>query len=411
MTTPNTYELLFSKGNSWIDTFLEKYAKNLPLSEALFVSKKLYTTICNRNKQIASNGIPANLKLAYVHPTVNMGVFLNPKAKSIEPGTFIGIYTGLYELVRADLGSSTAYAYDVIQGVFLTKSQLKHVVGTEEPLSTKDEYSIQTNAQSDGNFTRFINHSSLETNIEAVVAKLPDGRIEVLLFALKKILPGEQLLSNYGGQYWKALHVIPNDMTPKTYKLNSLGKAVLVKHPPQLPLKIKTTLSSLRNPTASMAEELESKSIIKKLKNEISNTTKKQKKAVDNFEEIVLERGLPRRFTLTCSKNKIRCLLKKEEKKISKNEVIGTFAGTFSIESQDNFLPIAKTSKTTLFLNPSAQENFLNKLPQVETQHNVKLSLSYDEDSDTILLLALASKEILPGEELKMKRFTPFQIG
>ena len=403
------YKLLFSTGTPFIDRFLEKYAKNLPLSEALFVSKKLMNTLLKKNKEIAFHDIPTNLQLAYVNSLVNTGVFLKPKAKSIEPGTFIGIYTGSYELVRADLGSSTSYAYDVAQGIHLTKNQLKHVVGTEESLSTKDEYSIQTNALTSGNFTRFINHSSLETNIEAVVAKLPNERVEVLLFALKKINPGEQLLSNYGGQYWKALHIIPNDMTPTSYLLNSQGKAIAGKQPPQISLTTKTRLSSLLNPIAHLPEELESKSIIKKLKKTLPQLTKKQRKAIENFEEIILERGLPRCFNLTYIKETPHVFLKKEEKKISKNTVIGTFGGVFSLKEDINFWPIAKTSKTTLFLNPLEQSNIFNKIPC--SGSNVKLSLSYDEETDSFLLLAIASKEILPGEELTLERFSPFKIG
>ena len=408
MTLQNQYNLLFSKGSSFIDRFLEKYAKDLPLSEALFVSKKLYTAICKKNKEITFYGIPKDLQLAYVNSQVNTGVFLKPNAKSIEAGTFIGIYTGSYELVRADLGSSTAYAYDVAQGISLTKSQLKHVVGTKEPLSTQDEYSIQTNALTTGNFTRFINHSSLKNNIEAVVGKLPDNRIEVLLFALKKIQPGEQLLSNYGGQYWKALHIIPNDMTPTSYLLNSTGKAIAGKQPPELPLKTKKLLSSLLNPIAYLPEELDSKSLIKKLKSAIPTLTKKQKKQVENFEEIILERGLPRRFDLTYGKTKLHIFLKKEEKKIPKNELIGTFAGTLSLKEENGSIPLAKTSRTILYLNPLQQANLLNKIPFGHS--NIKLSLSYDKEIDTILLLAIASKEIFPGDELKLEQFTPFEI-
>ncbi|MBS0627759.1 MAG: SET domain-containing protein-lysine N-methyltransferase, partial [Verrucomicrobia bacterium] len=191
MDLPEKFKFTFSKGSPWTENFLHQYAKKHPSSEFFKVSKKLYKEILKINTAITSEGLPSNLELAHVNNQVHTGVFLKPDKKAIPVGTLIGVYTGFYELVPSDLTSCNSYAYDVAQQIHLKKDQLKEVIRHEKPLDTYQEYSIQTNAIEAGNFTRFINHSSLKPNIEAVVAKFPDSRIEILLFALHTIKPGE----------------------------------------------------------------------------------------------------------------------------------------------------------------------------------------------------------------------------
>ena len=123
--------------------------------------------------------------------------------------------------------------------------------------SVKIDYSIQTNAVNAGNFTRYINHSSVNNNIEAITKKMPDGTIEVCLFTCKTIRPGEQLLSNYGGLYWVVLPILPEPVTPRSYMLSKEEKVVIketgvVGHPSdQIPFLIK-----LRSPLELETGEL-----------------------------------------------------------------------------------------------------------------------------------------------------------
>ena len=224
MNAQKKYKLIFSKGNTLISRLLKEQAKSQSLSIALFVPEKLYSIISEKNKEILSDSLPANLQLAYVNSEVNLGVFLKPEVDSIETGTFIGIYAGRQELVRADPGFTSPYGCEIAQGISLTKGQLKHVVGTSDTLDSNEKYSIQINAFEIGNFTRFINHSTLRPNIKALLSCFPDGRLEILFFAFKKIQPGEQLLLNYGELTWKVFGVIPQDITPTSYMLDALGK-------------------------------------------------------------------------------------------------------------------------------------------------------------------------------------------
>lgn len=247
MTLEKNYNLTFSKSTPLINLLLKEYVKTLPISKGLFVSKNLLTSIAEINKEIASHEIPTILQLAYINPEVNAGIFLNPKAKSIEIGTFIGIYTGIYELIESDSPHNNGYSYNIAEDLSLTPSQLKQVKEKANQSDLKGKHSIQTNAGNTGNFTRFINHSPTEANIKALLSKFPDGRIEILLFALKKINPGEQLLSNYGSIYWKTLHSSPVKMTPESYTLNSLGHVIA-----ENPLLI----SSKKTPKSYIEEEL-----------------------------------------------------------------------------------------------------------------------------------------------------------
>ncbi len=391
MKLPKKFKLPFSIGTPWVESFLQKRAAKLPSSEFLLISKKLHKNILKVNEEIASHDLPSNLQLAYVHRNVKTGVFLKPNAKPIKPGAFIGIYTGLYELVKGDLCYNTSYAYDVAQEVRLKKEQLSHVVipsGEKEVLTTKEDYSIQTNAITMGNFTRFINHSSLKPNIEAIVCKLPEGRIEILLFALKKIHPKEQLLSCYGGMYWKALGVIPDDMEPTTYKLDKSGKASPHTKTPVLSLKIKKALANLRNPLPVIFEDKTNARKVKKWKESLPLLKAKTKKEIEDFEEIILERGIPRRFTLSLGKTGFRLLLQKDAKKIRKKEFIGVLAGT-----------IAPGEK--LFIK-NGEENFLNRIRK-SAKANAEITLFYDEDADAVYPILFALEEILPGQEITLK--------
>ncbi len=225
MSHPKKYNLLFSKGTPLLNRLLKEHIKTIPTSEGLFVSKKLLADIAQKNKEITAYEIPSGLQLSYINPEVNKGIFLKSQEKCLEIGTFIGIYTGLYELIKSGQCQGSHYTYNIAKEISLQKKE------TQEGLDPKENYCIQTNATSTGNFTRFINHSPLEPNVKAILSKFPSGRIEIILFALKKIYPGEQLLSNYGSKYWNDLHITPTAMTPTTYMLNSSNSVISTRQP------------------------------------------------------------------------------------------------------------------------------------------------------------------------------------
>lgn len=405
MSLPAQFTWPFSQATPWLETFIQKKAKALPKSEALSLSKKAYKEILRCAQAIQKQHIPPHLHLAFVHPLVETGVFLKKGEKCIQKGELIGVYTGVYELVKADALYNTAYAYDVLQDIKLRKSSLSHVLippDPKEPITTAEEYSIQTNAQEAGNFTRFINHSSIDPNVEAIVCKLPENRIEIVLFARKKIRPGEQLLSCYGGQYWRALHIIPNNMRPTTYTINAKGKVQLTQAERNLSPKQKSFLEPLREPFPYFPEELDKLAWIKKWKKTLPHITQRHRKQIEELEEILSERGLPRYLALRFTKNNPLISLQKKEKMIRKGSVLGILCGLFSTSgtSSSSCRLLHEEGKYRLFLHCDKQTNFLHHLPY-HPKGNVQLALYYDTETDSFYPLALASRDIHPGEILR----------
>lgn len=400
MIIPKEFREPFSKGSPWITAFLLKYSSKLPSSEALKVSSSLYKEILRVNEEIEKYGLPQNLYAAHVHPNVQTGIFLKPDSPPIEVGDFIGIYTGVYELVESDITTGTSYAYDVAQNVRLKKEEKKHVLNAHHK---NNEYSIQTNAIPAGNFTRYINHTSSEPNIEAIVSKLPDGRMEILLFALHPIEPGEQLLSCYGGLYWKALGFIPDDMTPDTYILTPSLKVKLQNKIKPFTPQQKEILTPLRNVLVHLPKSFEKSVFFKPLKKKLPSLGKKQKKEIDAIEEIVLERGIPRNFQISCQKGKVKFSLKKGEKTIKKNTLIGTISGTFSFKKSSSGFLLAEKDEKKLFLDCSKETNFLSHIPLDLKKSNLSLKLYFDKEENSLSLLVFASKAIKEGDLLFLK--------
>ena len=391
---PQKYKLLFSKGTPWVEKKLHAYAKNVSKKEALFVSKKLYKEILEVNKQIVEFGLPPHLQLCYVNAKVHTGVFLKYDSAPISTGDLIGIYTGRYELVPGDLSSHNSYAYDVAQGMSLKTKELQYVDRSEDPLDAKQDYSVQTNALEEGNFTRFINHSSLHPNIEAIVSKLPDGRMEVILFALKDIEPGQRLLSNYGGEYWKALGIIPDDMTPDTYLLDNPYKPHKV-HPikPFSP-SFKEKLLTVRNAAVAVPDNVERSSVFNAFIESLPPVaSKKHQDRIEEWENIISERGLPREYT--CERNRI-CI----NKTVKKGEFVGAISGTLSFEEKENSILLYETSRRSLFLHPDEAGNCLQWVDRDCIRGNIKLYPLYNEETGEIYLVLLATKRLSPGEEL-----------
>ncbi len=400
MSLPKHFRLTFSHGSPWINAYLLKYSKKLAFKDALSVSTKLQKSIEKINKAIEKDGLPSNLHLAYVHPKVQTGVFLKPTSAPIKGGSFIGIYTGHYELVDSEIMTGTSYAYDVAQDLTLKKDELKHFARYEAEKRADKDYSIQTNALEMGNFTRYINHTSLAPNIEAVVSKLSDGRLEIILFALHTIKPGEQLLSCYGGQYWKALGVIPNDMKPDTYLLTKGLKAKLSNPIKSLPEKQKTLLMPLRNAVLDIPENVENRPLVKALTKKAPRMNKKEQKEISDFEDFVLERGIPRKWQITPLNGNLKISLKAGEKPIRKNKLIGSLSGSLSLKSSSCSFLIDENKKPKLFLDCKKESNFLSRAPRDSKKSNLALKIGFDKELDSLVILVFATKTIHPKDFL-----------
>lgn len=110
---------------------------------------------------------------------VGYGVFAE---EEIAPFTYIGEYTGILRKKKAFFHKSNDYCF-----------------GYEIGIGKKTRFYID--AEKAGNITRFINHSE-HANLEPL-ALYRDGVIHIMLRTTGRIKKGEQLVYDYGSDYWK----------------------------------------------------------------------------------------------------------------------------------------------------------------------------------------------------------------
>jgi len=119
-----------------------------------------------------------NIFVRYVNDRVGHGVFAKATLKA---GKYIGEYAGVVrEKVRIYFIPPNPYCYDY--PIPDAKGENHVIDGTQ------------------GNFTRFINHSK-QPNLGTAYAFL-DGFYHLIFFTLKDTQKGEQLCCDYGDQYW-----------------------------------------------------------------------------------------------------------------------------------------------------------------------------------------------------------------
>jgi hypothetical protein len=403
------FNLPFSTAPKEVIILLKAFAKKQPRSEASPLSKALLKKVETYQKNLTEHGLPPFLQIAEVNHYIETGVFLKPTAKALKPGTFIGIYTGEYELVLSTETKNNHYAYDVATGLKIKQKHLPLIRSQGKNITVKEEYSIQTNAAAKGNFTRYINHSSVKNNIEAFTRTLPDGTIEVCLFTSKKICPGEQLLSNYGGQYWAVLPIIPEPVTPRSYKLGKDGH--VVKNPKIAlghPFEEESLLKSMRSGLEIETGELERSFRSYLCKKKIRYVTKSLEKKIDLFEDDILERGLPLNFELKecTSPFKWEVYLGRNGKKIKKGGFIGVIGGKWCLVNHlaSNMVDSGLEYKGKhLYLNQKECANFTRLIPST-TKGNIKATLYKKKGPNGLYIVLTALKDIKPGEKLLIQK-------
>lgn len=178
---------------------------------------------------IRKTGIPKQFIKKKLPQNLGHGLFLRPDAEPILRGTLIAPYTGFVYLSPEDTEDDSSYTFSLLDGIRLTKEE-HALFGCKEKYNARRPYLLNLDAESQGNFTRYINHSS-EPNIDAELFRVgknalsvPTSAIEVYYLAKKKILPGEQLLVSYEsdpGSYWGVMKIKPIPITPQTFRLKS----------------------------------------------------------------------------------------------------------------------------------------------------------------------------------------------
>lgn len=173
-------------------------------------------------KEIVQNGVPSHLFIHKLPGKIGHGVFLHPNAKPIEKGQLVAPYAGLVSLVPQNAFDEADYAFDPVIDIKLSKEDQK-LYDPKSSYRPNRLYALKLDAFKQGNFTRFVNHSS-KPNLVAYLASTPSNPYQIIYFAKKQIMPGEQLLVSYEDgekNYWGAMGITPFHMTPKTFRVDA----------------------------------------------------------------------------------------------------------------------------------------------------------------------------------------------
>lgn len=120
---------------------------------------------------------------------VGLGLFAGADIPAL---TLLGEYTGIVR--RKPFGSTKKNFYSMCY-----------------PIGFFSVTSWIIDAEKQGNYTRFINHSqNANTQVKSL---LYEGLIRMVFVTNRKVLKGEQILTDYGDLYWKQLGITPKELT------------------------------------------------------------------------------------------------------------------------------------------------------------------------------------------------------
>jgi len=132
----------------------------------------LFADSCDQRREISS------VDIKFINPLVGYGIFATANIAAL---TYVGEYTGIVEKRNKRKNSCNDYIFGYV------------VCG--------DETSWVIDAEHQGNFTRFINHS-YQPNLTSRWIII-DEVTRIILFSNRLIRLGEQLTYDYGPYYWK----------------------------------------------------------------------------------------------------------------------------------------------------------------------------------------------------------------
>ncbi len=191
-------------------------------------SNKILKEIVEVCKAISTTGLPKYLVCKKLSDKLGHGIFLRPDAAPILRGQVIAPYAGVVSIDAQNLPAKDAYVFAPLEYMHLSKEE-QFFYDKESDYHPRRLYSVNLDAEKQGNFTRFINHSD-QPNVIARILAIPSNSLglapafmEVIYFANKRIHPGEQLLVCYEdeeGSYWDVFKIKPFPMTPKTFQLD-----------------------------------------------------------------------------------------------------------------------------------------------------------------------------------------------
>lgn len=176
---------------------------------------------------IEENTVPKNLVVRKLPGKIGSGVFLHPNAKPMERLEVVAPYAGVVTVMPQFNFDDADYAFDPVTDLRLTKEEQKFF-DPKNKYHPKRLYALKLDALKKGNFTRFLNHSS-KPNVIAYLVSTKENPYQIIYFAKRKILPGEQLLVSYEdgeNNYWGPLGITPFPMTARTFQIDASLKVI-----------------------------------------------------------------------------------------------------------------------------------------------------------------------------------------
>lgn len=152
------------------------------------------------------------------------GTFLTQESDTITKGTVLGYYGGEYRVEDLERNSDLSYAVEVSPVILLEEEEYLNLFD-EGKYDPDREFVIVIDAIEQGTWTRFINHGGRHHNVEMVIEYRPwphedsDYAPVIVVKSTKTIYPGEQLLFDYGENYWERLGFVPSPVAPDTFRL------------------------------------------------------------------------------------------------------------------------------------------------------------------------------------------------
>lgn len=159
-------------------SFLEHVVKSCPWTLKLGGRSEELNDNYKKFEWEISEAYAAPIEMRWIDEKIGWGVFARDH---IPEGEFIIQYTGMVAPITLEKLSLTPYSMSYFHSNY---SFRKYVI----------------NSSTAGNESRFINHSS-RTNLEFASA-LDRGLIHTFLVTQRNITKGEQLLYDYGNEYW-----------------------------------------------------------------------------------------------------------------------------------------------------------------------------------------------------------------
>ncbi|MCH9633596.1 MAG: hypothetical protein S4CHLAM7_03240 [Chlamydiae bacterium] len=197
--------------------------------ELAALSKKNLKELLEVSEIIKEKGLPDRYVLKKLKGDLGYGLFLKPGSEPIQKGELIAPYAGEVSVAPQNEPDNSAYAFAPLSDILLNKKE-QNTFDKKRKFSPRRLYTLNLDAEKQGNFTRYINHSTAP-NIEAEIFRvsknafgLETSPLEVFYRAKTKILPGQQLLVCYEDEeesYWKPFKIEPFHMTPKTFTVDA----------------------------------------------------------------------------------------------------------------------------------------------------------------------------------------------